>query len=148
MAKNNMNAIANDAAARVIIDTTGDDRLFTKYINADAAAEEAAYKLRDAICTLVINNTAAKIRVDNEFYRQLIHEAEKFICKKSIKLYKDDKYSRTYTFIGNPQQILHEIQRFFKEVVVEYSCFYEDVISYEDAEGFCWIYDGIKIAIV
>lgn len=147
MAKN-MNAITNDVAARVIIDTTGDDRLFTKYINADAAAEEAAYKLRDAICTLVINNTAVKTRVDNEFYRQLIQTAEKFVCKKSIKLYKDDKYSRTYTFLGNAQQVLSEIQRFFKEVVIEYSCFYEDVISYEDAEGFCWQYDSMKIAIV
>ncbi len=148
MAKNMNNAIANDVAARIIIDTTGDDRLFTKYINADAAAEEAAYKLRDAICTLVINNTAVKTRVDNKFYEQLIQTAEKFVCKKAIKLYKDDKYSRTYTFIGNPQQVLSEIQRFFKEVVVEYGCFYEDVISYEDAEGFCWNYDGMKIAIV
>jgi hypothetical protein len=147
MAKN-MNTIANDVAARVIIDTTNDDRLFTKYINADAAAEEAAYKLRDAICTLVINNTAVNFRVDNEFYRQLIQAAEKFVCKKAIKLYKDDKYIKTYTFIGNPQQVLTEIQKFFKEVVVEYGCYYEDVIGYEDSDGFCWNYDGMKIAIV
>ena len=143
--ENNMNAISNDITAR--IDTAG-DRLFTKYINADAAAEEAAYNLRDAICSVIINNTAVKTRVDSEFYDHLIHEAEKFICKKSIKLYKDDKYSRTYTFIGNSQQVLHEIQRFFKEVVIDYGCFYEDIISYEDSEGFCWEYDGMKIAIV
>lgn len=140
---NNTNAIAS-----VKIDTTGDNKLFTRYINADVAAEDAAYSLREAICKTVINNTSVKTRVDNEFYNELIHEAEKFVCKKNIKLYKDDKYVRTYTFIGSPQQVLHELQKFFKEVIFEYNCYYEDVISYGDSEGFCWCYDGMKIAIV
>ena len=146
MAKN-MNAIANDVTVK--IDTAGgDDRLFTKYINADAAAEEAAYKLRDAICTLVINNTAVKTRVDIEFFNQLIQEAEMFCGKKSIKLYKDDSYVTTYTFIGNAQQILTELQRFFSEVIIGYHCYYEDRIGYDNKEGFCWNRNGIKIAIV
>jgi hypothetical protein len=122
--------------------------LFTNYINSDKAAEQAASSLREAICAIVINNTSVKTRVDEEFFRHLLMDAEKFVSKKSIKLYKDDKYVRTYTFIGNPRQILTELQRFFKEVVIEYGCFYEDIISYEDSEGFCWEYDGMKIAIV
>ena len=142
---NNTNSIAR---ANVIIDTTGDNRLFTRYINSDVAAEDAAYSLREAIVKIVINNTSIKTRVDNEFYNELIHEAEKFVCKKSIKFYKDDKYVRTYTFIGSNQQVLHELKKFFKEVIFEYNCYYEDVISYEDSEGFCWQHDGMKIAIV
>ena len=145
MAKNMNNT---NAVARVIIDTTGDDRLFTKYINADAAAEEAAYKMRETICALVINNTAVETRVDNSFYNELIQEAEKFVCKKTIKLYKDDSYVTTYTFHGNAQQILAEIQRFFSEVIVGYHCYYENKIYYNDKEGFCWNHNSIKVAIV
>ena len=142
MTRNEMNARAYDDVA------TTNNSLFTSYINSDVAAEQAAYNLREAICTIIINNTAVITRVDNDFYNELIQESEKFVCKKAIKLYKDDKYIRTYTFIGNPQQVLREIQRFFKEVVIEYGCFYEDNISYEDSTGFCWQYDGMKIAIV
>ena len=142
MAKN-MNNITNAIEA-----TNNNNSLFTSYINSDVAAEQASYSLREAICAIVINNTSVKTRIDSEFYNELIQESEKFVCKKSIKLYKDDKYIRTYTFIGNPQQVLREIQRFFKEVVIEYRCYYEDVISYEDSEGFCWQYDDMKIAIV
>jgi hypothetical protein len=142
MTRNEMNARAYDDVA------TTNNSLFTSYINSDVAAEQASYSLREAICAIVINNTSVKTRIDSGFYNELIQESEKFVCKKSIKLYKDDKYIRTYTFIGNPQQVLREIQKFFKEVVIEYGCFYEDSISHEDSTGFCWIYDGMKIAIV
>ncbi len=149
MAKNNMNAITNDVnVAASVIDTTGNDRLFTKYIDTNVAAEQAAYSLRDSICKIVIRNTALETRVDENFYNMLIQEAEVFCCKKTIKLYKDDRYVTTYTFIGDIQQILVEIERFFSEVIICYHCYYEDRISYGDKEGFCWNYNGMKIAIV
>lgn len=146
MTRKNTNSVVPVPADINNANTT--DRLFTSYINSDIAAEQASYSLREAICTIVINNTAVKTRVDNEFYNELIQEAEAFCCKKTINLYKDDKYVRTYTFIGNEQQILVEIERFFTDVIICYHCYYEDKISYEDKEGFCWECNGMKIAIV
>lgn len=122
--------------------------LFCNYVNPDAAAEQAACSLRDTICITVINNTAIAYRVNEDFYEILMQTAQQFCKKKKISLYKDDRYIESFTFIGNSQQILEELQRFFYEVIIDYKCCYADKISYKEQEGFCWEYDGMKIAIV
>lgn len=123
-----------------------DENLFTKYIDKQKAAELSNIMLREAIISIVIANTAAKVRVDDDYYASLTEAAKKFIDKTRICLFINDEQTDEFNFFGSQTQIKSELERLMC-TLVKYSVWYEDSISYNGSTGFCWNCDEQKVAI-
>ena len=123
-----------------------EDDMFTKYIDKEKAAEIESKLLREVIVATVISNTAAKVRVDADYYNTMTEAAKKFIGKTRICLFINDEQTDEFNFYGSQTQIKIELERLFRDIVC-YQAWYEDSISYNGSAGFCWQCDEQKVAI-
>ena len=131
---------------KVTIEVT-EDGLFSKYLDQEKCSAIACKFIRETIIAIVIANTSAKTRVDNDYTEAIVEAAKMFSSKKSIDLFIDDELAESYVFCGSEPQNKRSLERLLGDLV-KYECWYEDSISYNGNAGFCWEYDEQKIAIV